>query len=82
TQERFGDVLERLEHEVLGGEPTIKGPRTVYIDVGNAIDLRSYQHEYKTAKKVALQKITDDLGGQISGMLDAMEQSRPKLFVD
>lgn len=82
TQERFADVLERLEHEVLGGDPSIKGPRTIHIDVGNAIDLRSYQNEYKTSKKIALQKITEDLSGQIAGMLEKMEHARSKQFVD
>jgi hypothetical protein len=81
TQERFADVLERIEHEVLG-ETSIKGPRCIMIDVGNPIDLRSYQHEYKTNKKVALQKITDELSTQMNGMLETMEHERMKKFVE
>jgi hypothetical protein len=74
-------VLERIEHEVLG-ETSIKGPRCIMIDVGNPIDLRSYQHEYKTNKKVALQKITDELSTQMNGMLETMEHERMKKFVE
>lgn len=81
TQERFADVLERIEHEVFG-KTTIKGPRCILIDVGNPIDLRSYQQEYKTHKKVALQKITDDLSTQMNGMLETLEHERMKTFVE
>lgn len=81
TQERFADVLERIEHEVFG-KTTIKGPRCIIIDVGHPIDLRSYQQEYKTSKKVALQKITDDLSSQMNGMLETLEHERMKKFVE
>jgi hypothetical protein len=81
TQERFADVLERIEHEVFG-ETTVKGPRNILIDVGNPIDLRSYQNEYKTNKKVALQKITEELSTQMTGMLETLEHERMKKFVD
>ncbi len=81
TQERFADVLERIEHEVFG-ETSVKGPRSVMIDVGNPIDLRSYQNEYKTAKKVALQKVTDELSTQMSSMLETLEHERMKKFVE
>lgn len=81
TQERFADVLERIEHEVFG-ETSVKGPRSVLIDVGNPIDLRNYQNEYKTNKKVALQKITDELATEMSGMLETLEHERMKKFVE
>ncbi len=81
TQERFADVLERIEHEVLG-ETKVKGPRCILIDVGNPIDLRNYQSEYKTNKKAALQKITEDLSTQMNSMLETMEHERMKKFVD
>lgn len=81
TQERFADVLERIEFEVLGNN-SVKGPRLIMIDVGNPIDLRNYQQEYKTAKKVALQKITDDVSAQMAGMLETMEHERMKKFVE
>jgi len=73
--------LERIEHEVFG-ETSVKGPRSVMIDVGNPIDLRSYQNEYKTAKKVALQKVTDELSTQMSSMLETLEHERMKKFVE
>ncbi len=81
TQERFADVLERIEHEVFG-QISVKGPRCIVIDVGNPIDLRSYQNEYKTHKKVALQKITDELSTQMVGMLETLEHERMKKFVE
>ncbi|HEY9784118.1 MAG TPA: lysophospholipid acyltransferase family protein [Candidatus Obscuribacterales bacterium] len=82
TQERFTDVLERLEHEVLGGEPTIKGPRTVLVDVGNAIDLQSYGGAYKSNKRDCLAKITDELFSQISTMLAKLDKLRNPIYVD
>jgi len=82
TQERFVDILERLESEILGGEPTLKGPRRVLIDVGTAIDMSSQYNEYRRAKRSVLTRITDELATQISTMLLKLENMRSPIMVN
>jgi 1-acyl-sn-glycerol-3-phosphate acyltransferase len=81
TQERFAEVLDRFEMEVFG-KRTVKGARRVFIDVGRPIDLLPLYADYKAARKAGLQKVTDDLGEQISTMLDALDKKRPAVFVE
>ena len=51
TQERYADILDRLESEIMGHEPTIKGQRVVLLDVGEAIDMSVLYPDYKKNKK-------------------------------
>ena len=81
TQERFSDVIERLEVEILGGEPSIKGPREVLIDVGQPIDLSQYYEDYKTQKKETIMKVTEEVAAQISGMLVKLESGRKPIYL-
>lgn len=82
TQERFADVVGRLEHEVVGGDPSIKGPRMVLVDVGRPINVREYYAEYKSNKKKCLNTITEEVFGQISTMLQNLENSRQHRYID
>jgi 1-acyl-sn-glycerol-3-phosphate acyltransferase len=82
TQERFADVLERIETEVLGGEPAIKGPRTVLIDVGDPISLREAYSDYKTKKKACLAKITENMFSQMSEMLEKLDKTRTPVLIE
>ncbi|MDR3615987.1 MAG: 1-acyl-sn-glycerol-3-phosphate acyltransferase [Candidatus Obscuribacterales bacterium] len=81
TQERFSDVIERLEVEILGGEPSIKGPREVLIDIGQPIDLSQYYDDYKTHKKETITKVTEEVAAQISAMLVKLEESRKPIYL-
>ena len=81
TQERYGDVIERMEVEILGGAPTIKGPRQVLIDVGEAIDLSQYYQDYKTRKKETIAKVTEEVAAQISAMLLKLDSTREKIYL-
>ena len=81
TQERFSDVIERLEIEIFGGEPVIKGPREVLIDIGQPIDLRKYYDDYKTHKKETINKVTEEMAAQISAMLAKLEASRKPIYL-
>jgi 1-acyl-sn-glycerol-3-phosphate acyltransferase len=81
TQERFSDVIERLEVEILDGEPSIKGPREVLIDVGEAIDLSQYYQDYKTKKKETISKVTEEIAAQISSMLVKMDTTREIIYL-
>ena len=81
TQERYSDVIERMEVEILGGAPTIKGPRQVLIDVGEAIDLSQYYQDYKTKKKETIAKVTEEVAAQISAMLLKLDSTREKIYL-
>ena len=82
TQERYSDVIERMEVEILGGAPSIKGPRQVLIDVGEAIDLSQYYEDFKTNKKETINKVTDEVAAQISSMLVKLDSSREKIYLN
>jgi 1-acyl-sn-glycerol-3-phosphate acyltransferase len=82
TQERFADTIERLETEVIGGDPSSKGPRRVLLDVGESIDMSARYADYKKDKRNVLNHVTDDISGQISQMLIKMEQSRKPLLLE
>jgi 1-acyl-sn-glycerol-3-phosphate acyltransferase len=81
TQERFSDVIERLEVEILGGEPSIKGPREVLIDIGQPINLARYYDDYKAHKKETINKVTEEVAAQISAMLIKLEASRKPIYL-
>jgi 1-acyl-sn-glycerol-3-phosphate acyltransferase len=74
TQERFSDVLDRLETEILRvREPSFRGPRRILIDVGEPINVSRMYSGYKSEKRATIQKVTEQLFGQISQMLTKME---------
>jgi hypothetical protein len=81
TQERFADVIDRFELEVFG-ETTSKGPRTVMMDVGRAINLAELYTSYKTNKKVTIRQVNEELTSQIASMLETLERKRTPLFVN
>lgn len=76
TQERYADVVDRMESEIFGGDPSIKGAREVLIDVGEAIDLSQFYEAYKKDKKQTTAKVTDEIFKQISTMLTKLESIR------
>lgn len=82
TQERVAEVLDRMETEVMGNEPSLKGSREVLIDVGEPINLGEYWAEYKTHKKETSNKVTDRLFAEISRMLSKMENERTPRYLD
>jgi 1-acyl-sn-glycerol-3-phosphate acyltransferase len=81
TQERYADTLDRLESEVLGGEPTFKGPRVVLVDVGEAINISALYADYKKEKKVVIARVTEQLGHQISDMLVGLDKFRKPIML-
>jgi 1-acyl-sn-glycerol-3-phosphate acyltransferase len=82
SQERFGDILDRLEREILRtGEPSFRGARVVHLDVGEPINLSERYADYKSAKKVTIAKVTDEIFGQVSGMLTKLDQYRKPIFL-
>ncbi len=82
TQERFGDILDRLEREILRSrEPSFRGSRVTLLDVGEPINLSERYADYKSAKKATVAKVTDEIFSQVSGMLTKLDQFRKPLFL-
>lgn len=83
TQERFSDVLDRLETEIMRDrEPSFRGTRHVLIDVGEAINVCDLYDSYKRDKKGTIGKITDEISGQISSMLVKLDGMRKPIFIE
>lgn len=81
SQERYAHVLDRLEQEVFGGAPNIRGARRVLIDVGEPINLDDHLEAYKAKKKEAVTHVTDEIFSQISSMLQGLETNRKPVFL-
>lgn len=81
TQERFADILDRLETEVIGGEPSFTGPRRVLIDVGQPINMSDRYADYKKDKRAILSKTIEEVSEQLSKMLKQLEQMRTPILV-
>lgn len=81
TAERFAEIVERFETEVFG-KNSIKGPRLVFLQVGEPIDLLDYFQAYKSTKKTAIQKVTDELSQRMSSMIAALDAGRPVTFLE
>ncbi|HEY9678546.1 MAG TPA: 1-acyl-sn-glycerol-3-phosphate acyltransferase [Drouetiella sp.] len=82
TQERFADILDRLEREIMRTrEPSFHGARVVLLDVGEPINLSERYADYKSAKKATIAKITDEIFGQVQTMLTKLDQYRKPILV-
>ncbi len=82
TQERFADILERLETEIIGGEPSVKGSRQVLLDVGESINMSELYADYKKEKRPTLNRVTDQISHQISEMLIKLDGMRTPLILN
>jgi len=80
TQERFADIVDRFEREVFG-TCSIKGPRQVFLQIGEPINLLDFYPAYKSSKKVVIQKVTDELATRMSTMLKALDTGRQAILV-
>ncbi|MFN8551671.1 MAG: hypothetical protein U0103_09300 [Candidatus Obscuribacterales bacterium] len=82
TQERFADILDRLEREILRTrEPSFRGSRIVLMDVGVPINLSERYADYKSAKKATIGKVTEEISIQISEMLTSLDQYRKPIHL-
>ena len=82
TQERFSDVLDRLETEVLLLKEPSFGRRLVLLDVGEPINVSAYHARYKKDKRNTINEITEIIGDRISSMLSKLNQNRKPVLVD
>lgn len=82
TQERFADILDRLEREILRTrEPSFRGSRIVLMDVGVPINLSERYADYKSSKKATIAKATEEISNQISEMLTNLDQYRKPIHL-
>lgn len=80
TQERLINVLELIETEVFG-ESKIKGPRIIYIRVGEPIPLLDYYASYKKSKKPVIEQVSQQISSQLHNMLVEADKQRESVFV-
>jgi 1-acyl-sn-glycerol-3-phosphate acyltransferase len=69
VQERFCDVLGRLEREVLGRERFF-GPQRAVIRIGEPLNLSEYYQRYLGDKRAVVNELTLALEGRVRGLLD------------
>lgn len=81
SQERFADVLNRFETEVFG-RCSPKGPRRVFLHVGEPINLLDRYAEYKANKRNTLRSVNENMTEQISFALKSMDRDRSVIIVD
>jgi 1-acyl-sn-glycerol-3-phosphate acyltransferase len=83
SQERFADILDRLEREIMRTrEPQARGARIVHVDVGEPIDLSARYADFKKDKRGTINKVTEEIFSQISVMLVKLEQGRQLVLVE
>lgn len=73
TFERFLDVLCLLEMEVIK-ERRIWGPRKARVKVGEPIDLKELESDYRSDKRETVQEVTASLEASVRKMLDELER--------
>lgn len=82
TQERFADILDRLEREIKRTrEPSFRGSRIVLLDVGEPINLSERYADYKSAKKATIAKVTEEISDQMTSMLVKLDQFRKPIIL-
>lgn len=80
TQERMVSVLELMESEIFG-DVHIKGPRTVFLTVGDPINLLDVYPEYKKAKKAVIERVSNNVNDQLNAMIQAVDRDRKPVYV-
>jgi 1-acyl-sn-glycerol-3-phosphate acyltransferase len=81
TQERFADILDRLESEILGGAPTLKGARRVFADIAEPINMTELYSGYKISKRATINAVMERLAKSISDMLNDLDKLRNPITI-
>jgi len=68
TDERFLEVISRLEEELFGFSP-MRGPRKAVLFVGEPIDLRTCFDEYKADSRETVANFTRGLEDAVRGLI-------------
>ena len=70
SQERFLDVILRLEREVFG-RSEMRGPRVASVRVGEPLDLRERHDAYRDRKRETVEEITEELETAVQSLVGA-----------
>ncbi len=68
TDERFLEVINRLEEELFGFSP-MRGPRKASLKIGEPFDLRTYYEEYKSDPRGTVRMVTERLEREVKTLL-------------
>ncbi len=74
SQERFLEVIARLEREAYGS-PKTKGPSTALIRVATPINVLDAYKTYKNDKRDTIQRITLELENEVQQMVSSLSDS-------
>ncbi len=74
SQERFLEVIARLEKEVYGF-PKTKGPRTALIHVATPINLLDAYEAYEKEKRDTIQRLSLELETEVQQMVSSLSDS-------
>jgi 1-acyl-sn-glycerol-3-phosphate acyltransferase len=75
SQERYLDILIRLEREVFNIEaPSPKGRRKAFLYVGEPINLRQFLPAFEADRTSTVQEVTQQFQTQVQENLDALNQ--------
>ena len=78
SAERYLDVLDRLEREILG-KGKYRGPRRAEVRVGESIDLGGWWERYEAKRRTAVDDVTAELRRRVMGLLQPMVSTTPTI---
>jgi len=78
SAERYLDILNRLETEILG-QGRYRGPRRAEVRVGEPIDLGDWMDAYEAKRREAVNDVTTELRERVMGLLQPMIDATPTL---
>ena len=78
TQDRFAEVLDKLEIEIFGAR-TLKGKCVAFVHVGEAIDLLTSYDQYKKDKRVTVARLADELYAGLSSAIKLADQESARI---
>ncbi len=78
TQDRFAEVLDKLEIEFFGAR-SLKGKCVAFVHVGEAIDLLNSYDQYKTDARVTVAGLADELYTSLSSAIKLADQESARI---
>jgi hypothetical protein len=80
TQEKIAEVVGLFEQELFGS-PSLKGPRSVLIDIGVPINIAELYPAYKRARASTVRNVVHILTMELSQMLQDLDAHRTPIYV-
>ena len=80
SQEKYADVISVLERQFFG-HASPRGPRRIYIEIGEAMDLSEQFEEFGKDKRGVVDSITNALADHLGRMLAHLDELREPIFV-